>query len=402
MIGLSLLGGAVIAHKSEAPKLPAAVLAKRSAHGMTRGVSWREAIDLTRVVREDGRLVQSLPDGSKIVFTLRPRLQRHAEEMLKQYKVPFAAAFLYDLRHGEVLAMAGYSDADSRLGAAELCLTPWAPAASVFKVVTAGALVGSGVKPTSTICYHGGLRGLDRSHLKPDPRRDKACASLSDAVARSINPVVGRLAVRHLSQQALLHWAERFGFNRPIAFELPTRPSRARIPADALGRAQTAAGFWRTEISPLHGAVIAGVVGSGGVLRWPHLVARVERPGGKRIVPRRSEVHRVLGKRTARQLARMMARTTTEGTARRGFMTGRGQPYLGAFRVAGKTGSLSRSDPPLYYSWFVGFAPVEQPRVALAVLLGNPPKWRIKASTAARLLLSHYLQDTRGGLLVSK
>ena len=59
--------------------------------------------------------------------------------------------------------------------------------------------------------------------------------------------------------------------------------------------------------------------------------------------------------------------------------------------VAGKTGSLTQQNPYRAYSWWVGFAPVEKPRIAIAVLVVNSPKWRIKASYAARETLRHYL-----------
>jgi cell division protein FtsI/penicillin-binding protein 2 len=186
------------------------------------------------------------------------------------------------------------------------------------------------------------------------------------------------------------HWATRFGFDQPIPFALPVQISRARIPSSALDRARVAAGFWQTEISALHGAVIAGVVADGGQLRWPHLVRSVTRADGRSLELERAPVQRVIGRRTSRELTRMMTRTTTEGTARKAFERRAQWPPLPDVAVAGKTGSLSRQQPYLDYSWFVGFAPADRPEVAFAALLGNPPRWRIKAAAAARALLSRY------------
>ena len=53
-------------------------------------------------------------------------------------------------------------------------------------------------------------------------------------------------------------------------------------------------------------------------------------------------------------------------------------------------------DPYRAYSWFVGAAPVEQPEVAIAVLIVNEPKWRIKSGTAAALVLQKYFELARG------
>jgi cell division protein FtsI/penicillin-binding protein 2 len=104
----------------------------------------------------------------------------------------------------------------------------------------------------------------------------------------------------------------------------------------------------------------------------------------------------------------MMVLTTTMGTARRGFHDHRGMRYL-PVEVAGKTGSLSYrgqpGDPPLPaalpppggylgYSWFVGYAPADRPRIAFAVVVGNPAAWRIKATFVARRMVAEYLAST--------
>ena len=54
----------------------------------------------------------------------------------------------------------------------------------------------------------------------------------------------------------------------------------------------------------------------------------------------------------------------------------------------GKTGTLNGHEPFVAYSWFVGFAPADHPRIAFAVLLGNDENGRMKASEVARDLLS--------------
>jgi cell division protein FtsI/penicillin-binding protein 2 len=86
----------------------------------------------------------------------------------------------------------------------------------------------------------------------------------------------------------------------------------------------------------------------------------------------------------------MMMGTTTFGTAAKSFGSKR-HALPSGIQAAGKTGSLTRSNPFLHYSWFVGFAPVDKPKVAFAVLLGNPERWQIKAHHAARALLGQYL-----------
>ena len=400
-IFLVFVTGGVLAHHSrgsgERPKAPALVINKKQIQAKIKKHprSWRQLVDLDKARLVDGHLQQSLPNGATVTFTLDPDLQAWARGHLQKFEIPYGAMVMMDIRNGKTLVMAGHSSRNEEVDTEQLCLRPWAPAASVFKLVTATALLNRGVPANAQVCYHGGLRGLNKSHIKDNPTRDTTCHSLSYAIARSVNPVMGKLAVRYLSKKHLTRWAREFGFERPIPFDLPASPSKANIPAGKLELARVAAGFWKTEISPLHGAVLAGVAASGGLLRWPHIVQSVRGPGAGHEVPRRSTPQRVTNRYYALQLKKMMVRTTEMGTARRGFKSRRGRAFLGDIEVGGKTGSLSRKHPYLEYSWFVGFAPANKPEVAFAVLLGNPARWRIKAHTSARMLLSQYFDRTR-------
>ena len=81
----------------------------------------------------------------------------------------------------------------------------------------------------------------------------------------------------------------------------------------------------------------------------------------------------------------MMELTTRIGTAKGTFRDKRGRRLL-PVEVAGKTGTLSAETDRGYvgYSWFVGYAPAERPAIAFAVVLGNNPNWRIKATYVGR------------------
>ncbi len=87
----------------------------------------------------------------------------------------------------------------------------------------------------------------------------------------------------------------------------------------------------------------------------------------------------------------MMTRTVTKGTAKKAFWDQKGRPFLPGISVAGKTGTLSRYNPHRTYNWWVGYAPVDDPKIAVAALVVNEPKWRIKASYVAREALRKYL-----------
>jgi penicillin-binding protein A len=240
--------------------------------------------------------------------------------------------------------------------------------------VTAAALLQHGVGPEDSECSSGGLRAISARHLR-DSDRDAECHSLSSALAQSANAVFGKLTVKHLSSASLLETAERFGFNRRVDFPIPVEPSLLAVPQDALGLARTGAGFGDAFLSPLHGAVLAAVAANGGLWRAPvlfeeDLPEQPAPPPGLRVV---SAEH-------AGTLSDMMEATVTQGTARRVFRE-RGYRVPGA---VGKTGSLADKRPFRDYSWFVGFAPKEDPKVAVAVVVVNDAAWRIRGTWLGR------------------
>jgi cell division protein FtsI/penicillin-binding protein 2 len=360
-------------------------------HAIGSRLSW------ARVHRDGDGFVEQLPDGERVELTLDPALQARADRLLREHDTPYAAAVLLSVSDGRVLALAGRARNDAHKTVADLTLRPWAPAASIFKLVTATALVERGVEPDTRVCYHDGVHSVEDSNLRSNPRRDDACHTLAFAVAKSQNAIIARLAHDHLDRATLQETARAYGFGAPLPFALPVEPSTADVPAGGLAFARVAAGFWQTTLSPLHGAYLAATLARGGVTPPLRLIDRiVDRDGGEHR-PAAAPERRVVAESAARAVARMMVGTTEFGTARLGFRDRRtNRPLLPGIAVAGKTGSLDRKDPYLSYSWFIGFAPAERPEVAVAVLLGNGADWHVKAHQVARELLSGYF-DASGG-----
>jgi peptidoglycan glycosyltransferase len=327
-----------------------------------------------------GRYVASLGDG-RATLTLDARLQEKLERSLEAYKVPWGATVLLEPRTGRVLALAEYSKAEP--GKRGLALTPIAPAASVFKIVTAAALLEKGAADAE-ICWHGGKRRLDPKLLRDDPRRDRRCSSLTSAFGHSTNVVFAKLADRDLDPATLRAVADRFLFNAPIAFPRPVVPSPATVPDDPFAAANTAAGFGAVRLSPLHGALLAAIVANGGVYVPPALVEEVE--GAE--LPSPALPSRVVDEQVAARLAEMMRETVAVGTARKAFRRP-GSPLRGV-AVAGKTGSLADARPFRDYTWFVGYAPADRPEVAIATVVVNDRLWHARAPQVAKEALEAY------------
>jgi cell division protein FtsI/penicillin-binding protein 2 len=338
---------------------------------------------------DSGRYVAPL-GGGRAVLTLEPGLQARLTRLLADYRVPWGATVLLEPRTGRVLALAEYSQKEP--GARGLSLRAMAPAASIFKIVTTAALLQRGVGPDAEVCYHGGKHGLAPRHLADDPQRDRRCLTLAAALGHSANAVFAKLADRGLSAELLRSEAEHFLWNAPIPFARPVEVSRADIPDDPFSLAQTAAGFGPVRLSALHAAVVAAIVANGGVFVPPEIVDSAEgapRPGSP-------DARRVVDERVAEALGGMMRTTVTEGTARRFFRDRQARAAFGDLAIAGKTGSLAERDPYRDYSWFVGFAPVDHPQVAVASVVVNERLWRVRAPYVAREALRAWFEGAPG------
>ncbi len=301
-------------------------------------------------LRRDGRLVVPGPEG-EATLTIDPTLQEELTRIMQDYQVPYGAAVVIEPSTGRVLALAEHSQAQPDLRG--LTTRAVFPAASIFKIVTGSALLEAGVSPDEEACFHGGKRRIDERLLE-DSERDGACYSLAAALGKSANVIFAKMTKKYLAADALRRMAARLRFNRPISFPIPTDVSLASIPDDEFGLAEAGAGFGDVYLSPLHGAALAAASATG-VWRDPVLfepASGAPPPEGEQVLP--PEVQRAL--------ADMMEQTVKNGTARRIFRER-------AFRVpgaVGKTGTLADKSPFHDYSWFVGFAPKDHPRVAVA------------------------------------
>jgi penicillin-binding protein A len=357
---------------------------ERPATVAQRGAAAQPLLGAMTYDAQRGRYVA--PHGAgQAVLTISPRLQQGLEKLLASFHVPQGAVVLLDPRTGRVLAMAEHAE---RGAPAHLALQPIAPAASVFKIVTSAALLGRGIGPDSEVCFHGGSHRIQPALLRDDPRRDRRCLTLSSALGKSANVVFAKLARRALSPEQLRSEANRLLFNAAIPFDWPVEPSPALISDDRFDFATTAAGFGPVRLSPLHGAVLAGLVANRGTFVPPRVIEEVDgaaAPAGASRQLLRPEV--------AAALARMMETTTTEGTARKVFRGDRRRSALREVVVAGKTGSLADAAPFRDYSWFVGFAPADAPQVAVAAVVVNERLWRVKAPFVAREALRAYFEE---------
>ena len=333
------------------------------------------------------------PDGSELGLTLVPQVQRNIKRRLERVRVPYGAVVLMDVHSGAIKAWVEHQEAGEPAGEGNGLTRAVAPAASVFKIVTAAALLESGAQPETETCFHGGHHSITRKMLN-NSAKDTECESLAMSLARSSNVAFGKQAVQRLSAGALTATAEDLFFGKALPFDVQAAPSAVNIGNTDLALARAAAGFVGTTLSPLHGAALAAAVANQGVLMHPYLVSSDSLQPGRVRTPK--AIGRVMSGSVARDLREMMALTLTDGTGRLQF---RSWPKaLEKIQVAGKTGTLVRNVDGVYrhYTWFVGFAPAEDPQIAVAALAVNGKKWRIRGPSLARHALASWFLSAQG------
>jgi len=324
------------------------------------------------------------------VLTLDPKLQSDVETLLSRSRAPEAAAVVIDVRTGKILAWASV-DGQGR----DLVAQPYA---SLFKVVTAASLLEDAkVKSQARQCYVGGHRNVFLRDLRPSGAGGATCSTFATALGYSQNMVMAGLAVRHLEPPKLQSMAERLGFNGAVPIDVVVGAGSSRVPSSDEGMARAAAGFGPGTLTPLEAAYMMMVLAREGVRPSVQLVEHIVGPDGKpkAAPPRSVGPNRAISQATARSLRGMLEVTTREGTAFKSFRDERGRRYLGTHCGVGKTGTLSRGKPRRLFSWYAGYAPTNNPEVAVAVMLANEQRWWRKGPEVARDVLRAYFAANR-------
>ena len=330
----------------------------------------------------------------RLQTTLDPDLQQFLIQRLDRKNSRYIGIVAMDPRDGRVLAMAGYDKANP---GGNPCLDSRFPAASIFKIITAAAAVEThDLDPGSILKFSGGKHTLYKSQIDPRTSKHANRITLRDSFAQSVNPVFGRLGANLLGRDVIETYAEAFGFNREIDFELPLRPSRVELAGGAFELAEIASGYNRTtRISPLHGAVMAAAVVNQG--RWvePTVVDWVLNDAGQTVYQNRAVYRdRVIDLETADVVRRLMQATVQSGTAHKEFQKHHGDRILSRLEIGGKTGSMGDDAAETRYDWFVGYArePHGGGQLVFAVVVAHEEFIGTRAAAYAAMAIKEYFK----------
>ena len=324
--------------------------------------------------------------------TLNNGLQRYMSEKIQHARSPLIGFVAIEPSTGRILSLAESNNIEE---CGNVCLGSQFPAASVFKIVTAAAAIDRlNISADTKLTYNGRNHTLYKNQLADKTNRYTNSVSLRDSFAKSINPAFGKLGIFYLKKNLLEEYAIRFGFNRPIDFELSVQPSYIAVGDDPYHWAEIACGFNRqTLISPLHAAIMAATIVNDGKLVNPTIVDHVIDNRQESVYSNGTAVVRqIISSETCEQMKELMSATISYGTSRRTFRGYRRDRVLSKLLIGGKTGSIKNRSDKLLYDWFVGFG-VEKggtKKLALAVLVVHGKLLRARAQEYARLALRYY------------
>lgn len=323
-------------------------------------------------------------EGDDLSLTLDPKAQRIAQNALRSAGNGRGAVVALDPRTGAVKTLVSEPtydpngldqrgrfaqlNRDSSSPVFDRATQSSYPPGSTFKVVTDIAAIDSGrYRPDSSVSGRNG-KAISGVPLQNDNGEDFGDIDLTTALTNSVNTVWAEVAL-NVGRSTMGRYMRRLGFYARPPLDYPAdqrQPSgefdSGRLlsplsPVIDVGR--MGIGQDKLSVTPLQMAMVASAVANDGVLIKPHLGAKtVDRDGRQVDDIRPVQQSRVMKSSTARTVGQMMSQVVKEGTGTAAALSG--------IQVAGKTGTAETAGCAGNQAWFIAFAPVEKPKVAVA------------------------------------
>ncbi|MEJ9159823.1 penicillin-binding transpeptidase domain-containing protein [Paenibacillus graminis] len=196
-----------------------------------------------------------------------------------------------------------------------------------------------------------------------------------DGVKRSSNVAFVKLGFEMLGPERLLQYIDDFGFNEKTGIDLPgeTIGIVNPDPNKSVENATLAYGHGKVLVTPIQQLTAVAAIANGGKLMVPHVVKEItDSNTGKKTVTQPEVVRQVLSKESARETGSYLEQVVADqvkGTGRHAYIEG--------YRVAGKTGTAIKVNGTDYdrnkvLSSFIGYAPVNDPKIAVIVIIDEP------------------------------
>ena len=346
------------------------------------GRSMRSVDGKARPIYDSGNLYIEPQDGSTIRLTIDATIQEIVEKAMREcYEVNKAQAvhaLVMDVYTGAVLAMCSKPDYDpndpprDQLDALQslmrirLISDSYEPG-STFKILTAAAALDSGVTTPEDGFYCSGKIKVDGDTIKCWGSPHKA-ETMAQALQNSCNPVFVELALR-MGAQRFYQYLHAFGLGSKTNIDLQGEESGILIPVNSVKNVDLARiGFGQSvAVTPIQLLTAACSVLNGGRLMRPYLLKEAVSPDGT-VLYRTSPkvVSTPISEETSLTMRKLLEDVVAVGGAKNARIPG--------YRIGGKTGTAQvykdgRIVRNVHIGSFLGFAPADDPRIALLVIV---------------------------------
>jgi peptidoglycan glycosyltransferase len=329
------------------------------------------------------------PKGGNVELTVDPKVQDAAWNGFKALGSGLqAAAVAIEPSTGRILAMASTPSFDpNKLADHDLTASTKAydslvkdktqpmlnratqttlPPGSTFKLVTASAAIEDlGMTPDSMVDGHSSVKLPQTTHVLHNENNEScggAKVTLTTALDRSCNVAFAGVGLK-LTDAQLRAQAEKFGFDKQYLTDLPGQAT-SRFPTTLTPplRALSAIGQYEVAATPLQMAMVSAGIANHGVVMKPYVVDRVTSSDLDVLDQTNpTQLSTAVSPKTSSMLTQMMTSVVDQGTGTPARIPG--------VKVAGKTGTAQSTPERPPYAWFTGFAPADNPKVAVAVLV---------------------------------
>ena len=397
-----------------------------------RGAPGIRRVEVDTYGRETQQLAAKPPEpGTNLVTTLDFDLQRIAEELLDA-EAHTGSIVVLDPRNGQILAMASRPAFDPNIFASRLTAAAWNaltthpkhplhnraiqgqyPPGSVFKMITALAVLEEGVATEHTQVCCTGHYVYGRRVYRDWKRTGHGCVTLYEALAQSCDVYFYHMG-QELGIDRLAHYAKAFGLGEATGFA-PQREARGLFPSSQWKRRargepwyggetlSVAIGQGYTSVTPLQVANFIAALANGRTLYQPYAVLRQESPAGAVLEVFKPAIIRQLDFQPQHLKAVVKGMwgvvNDPRGTGRRARhpdieiagKTGTAQVVcLGKER--GAKGQALLPEHQRDHAWFTAFAPIDNPRIAVVVMIENAGKGGSRFAGFAKTLIEAHLQ----------
>lgn len=335
--------------------------------------------------------------GHNLMLTLDHDLQKMAESLLKGKTGSIVAL---NPKTGEVLAMVSKPDynpntllqdwpglvEDVRSPLLNRSLSGLYPPGSIFKPIIGAAVLENSTVDPEYDCT--GSIDIDGYVLTDSNKKGHGVLNLEESVVVSCNTNFGRMGVE-LGNKKVTEIANRFFMNGSLGGDMPIVQSRYPYDANmaATDVAAVSIGQGKLLVTPIHMAAVAATFANNGVMMEPFIVNEVRTSEGRLLHLTKSKGTQIVSSNVASEMSRMMEAAVNRGTGTNAKISG--------VNVAGKTGT-AENETGKSHSWFIGFAPLDNPQIAIAVILESEGKsGGAAAAPIAREIIRQGLKGVR-------